>query len=278
MKKFVSWRRVSTFKQNRTGLGLAAQKEIIRYFIERDGGEWVADYEECYTGKELSGCVELHKAMAHANDVGAILIIAKSDRFRNTAEALKIYEQMGDGHIMFCDLPATDKFTLTLFFALAEREALLVSIRTKQALAVKKAQGAKLGASSEKYKLTNEQKPLSKKKEEQMKRGITKSRRTIENRDTTAMFRIMKRVFPKYTDGTPNHWCWSMIGTRNGAWETIMQMMQDYKEMDDTGATFRKWDFASMTDRRKSQQKIGAYLKSIEKCVTHEFNKEWFNE
>ena len=69
-----------------------------------------------------------------------------------------------------------------------------------------------------------------------------------------------------------------MIGTRDGAWETIMQMMVDYKEMDESGATFRKWDFASMTDRRKSQQKIGAYIKSIEKCVTHEFNEEFFNE
>ena len=50
-----------------------------------------------------------------------------------------------NGKIYFCDLPHSDKFTLTLFFALAEREALLVSIRTKQALAAKKAQGCKLG-------------------------------------------------------------------------------------------------------------------------------------
>ena len=34
-KKYISWRRVSTFKQGRSGLGLSAQKEIIRYFIER---------------------------------------------------------------------------------------------------------------------------------------------------------------------------------------------------------------------------------------------------
>ena len=50
-----------------------------------------------------------------------------------------------EGNIYFCDLPHTDKFTLTLFFALAEREALIVSIRTKAALAAKKAQGYKLG-------------------------------------------------------------------------------------------------------------------------------------
>jgi hypothetical protein len=47
-RKYVSWRRVSTFKQNRSGLGLEAQKEIIRYFVGRDGGVLIADYSECY--------------------------------------------------------------------------------------------------------------------------------------------------------------------------------------------------------------------------------------
>lgn len=85
-------------------------------------GELLADYCEVYTGTELSGCVELRKAIEHCKKEDAVLIIAKTDRFRNTIEALQIYEEMGDGHIMFCDLPHTDKFTLTLFFALAERE------------------------------------------------------------------------------------------------------------------------------------------------------------
>ena len=140
-KNFVSWRRVSTLKQGRSGLGLEAQKEIIRYFVEREQGEILADYTEVYTGKDLQGCKELRKAMNHAKELGAVLVVAKSDRFRNTQEALQIYEEMGEGNIMFCDLPHTDKFTLTLFFALAEREALIVSIRTKQALAAKKARG-----------------------------------------------------------------------------------------------------------------------------------------
>lgn len=140
-KKYISWRRVSTLKQGRSGLGLEAQQEIIRYFVEREQGEIIADYTEVYTGKDLQGCKELRKAMAHAKEVGAVLVVAKSDRFRNTQEALQIYEEMGEGNIMFCDLPHTDKFTLTLFFALAEREALIVSIRTKQALAAKKARG-----------------------------------------------------------------------------------------------------------------------------------------
>jgi len=271
-RKYISWRRVSTFKQGRSGLGLAAQKEIIRYFIERDGGDWIADYEECYTGKELSGCVELHKAMSHAKSIGAVLIIAKSDRFRNTAEALKIYEQMGDGKIMFCDLPATDKFTLTLFFALAEREALLVSIRTKQALAVKKAQGAKLGASNEKYRLNYEMKSETIKKEEGMKKGIIRNRHKYEGRDTQTMIRILRRVFPDYTKGEPNKWRWTMIGTRDGACDAIYNAMEDYKAMDDTGTLFSGWDFAAQIDKRKRQQKLAAYMQAIKKTSDFYFN------
>lgn len=126
-------------------MGLAAQKEYIDYFVKSEKGTLIADFEEVYTGKDLAGCTELRKAMQKAKEEDAILIIAKTDRFRNTMEALKIYEEMGDGRIFFCDLPHTDKFTLTLFFALAEREAMLVSIRTKAALAEKKKQGFKLG-------------------------------------------------------------------------------------------------------------------------------------
>jgi DNA invertase Pin-like site-specific DNA recombinase len=140
-RQYISYRRVSTKKQQKSGLGLEAQAAIIGYFVEREGGEIVRDYCEAYTGKELSGCKELQRAIAHAKDIGAVLIIAKTDRFRNTSEALAIYEQMGDGNITFCDLPHTDKFTLTLMFAIAEREALMISLRTKQALAAKKARG-----------------------------------------------------------------------------------------------------------------------------------------
>jgi DNA invertase Pin-like site-specific DNA recombinase len=137
MKKFVSWRRVSTKKQGASGLGLEAQTDIISYFVKAENGTLVADFHETYTGKDLAGCTELQKAIKYCKEYDCTLIIAKTDRFRCTIEALQIYDEM-DGNIYFCDLPHTDKFTLTLFFALAEREALMVSIRTKAALTAKK--------------------------------------------------------------------------------------------------------------------------------------------
>lgn len=136
MKKFVSWRRVSTKEQGRSGLGLEAQKDIIEYFVKSEGGKLINDFAEVYTGKHLDKCVELKRAIEFSKENNAILIIAKTDRFRSTIEALQIYDEMGEGNIYFCDLPHTDKFTLTLFFAIAEREALQISIRTKAALGV----------------------------------------------------------------------------------------------------------------------------------------------
>ena len=148
-KKFVSWRRVSTQKQGKSGLGLEAQKTIISYFVSEAKGELIADYYETYTGKNLRGCTELQKAMECARKNSAILVIAKSDRFRNLAQALEVYSEM-EGNIYFCDVPlaedaATYKFMLSLAWALGEREASITSLRTRQALQAKRDRGESVG-------------------------------------------------------------------------------------------------------------------------------------
>ena len=264
-RKFVSWRRVSTKKQGASGLGLEAQKEIIRYFIERDGGKWVADYAECYTGTELSGCVELQKAIAHAKKEGAVLIIAKSDRFRNTVEALQVYEQMGDGNIMFCDLPHTDKFTLTLFFALAEREALLVSIRTKQALAAKKARGEKMGAASEKYKASQASKTQEQLKAEDAKKGETKRQRYHGSRDVKMFLMVLKNTFPSATKSDePSKWNWGMVNTKGDNKTVILSRMKEYTALN--SELFQGWNFS---DERAATIKLRGYIDTLKKS----FNK-----
>lgn len=148
-KKYVSWRRCSTQKQGKSGLGLDAQLSIIKYFVGEANGELIADFYEVYTGKNLHGCVELQKAMEYAKKNNATLVIAKSDRFRNLEQALEVYRLM-DGNIYFCDVPmaedaATYKFMLSLGWSLAEHEAAITSLRTKQALQAKKDRGERVG-------------------------------------------------------------------------------------------------------------------------------------
>lgn len=148
-KKFVSWRRCSTQKQGKSGLGLEAQMSIIKYFVDEAQGELIADFHEVYTGKNLHGCVELQKAMECAKKHNATLVVAKTDRFRNLEQALEVYRLM-DGSIYFCDVPATEdaatyKFCLSLAWSLAEREAAITSIRTRQALQAKRDRGESIG-------------------------------------------------------------------------------------------------------------------------------------
>ena len=262
-KQFISWRRVSTFKQNRSGLGLEAQKEIIRYFVERDNGELVADYSECYTGKELSGCKELRKAMQHAKNIGAVLVIAKSDRFRNCQEALGILDEMGEGHLEFCDLPHSDRFTLTLFWALAEREALITSIRTKQALAVKKAQGCKLGAASEKYQETYNKKNYAEKHEFGLRRGDTRNARYTESREVQAFLRVLRNIFPNVcVSDDASEWDWAQITTRGEYKHRIICMMKDYKTLDESGEVFGKWDFDNW-DEKYLLTRLCAHIQNV---------------
>lgn len=276
MKHYATYIRVSTQRQGKSGLGLDAQRKMCADFITANNGIQTSEFVDVESGthRDRKG---LQQAIMYCKQNDCALVIAKLDRLARDVEFC--FKVVNTGiEIHFTDMPVMNSLLLGVFASVAQYERELTSDRTKKALAVKKAQGAKLGASNDKYRLNYESKSETIKKEESMKRGITKSRRVIENRDTQAMFRILKRVFPKYTEGTPNRWRWTMIGTRDGALEKIVQMMQDFKDMDETGATFRKWDFDAITDRRKLQQKVGSYIKVIEKCVTHEFNEEFFNE
>ena len=274
MKKFVSWRRVSTKRQGSSGLGLEAQKEIIRYFVEREGGELVADFKECYTGTDLNGCTELKKAIALAKENDAVLIIAKTDRFRNTIEALQVYDDMGDGNIMFCDLPHTDKFTLTLFFALAEREALIVSIRTKQALAAKKARGDALGGATDAWRDAYDAKSDEKKHQEGVAKGRTKNARHLESRDVQAFLKVLRNVFPDACIGDVTEWNWDAVNTKEENRGRILAMMRDYKELD--SSLFVKWnlDVEDLLER-KLQVKLAGYIASLRVNVkTSEYFKD----
>lgn len=271
-KKYVSWRRVSTFRQSQSGLGLEAQKEIIRYFVERDEGELIADYSECYTGKELSGCKELRKAMKYAKETGATLVIAKSDRFRNCQEALSILDEMGEGNIEFCDLPHSDRFTLTLFWALAEREALITSIRTKQALAAKKARGEKTGGASEKWIESFNNKTKEQIDKEYMERGRLRNERYLASRDVQVFLKIIKNVFAASCVGNDaTLWNWSDVTTKGDYKARILGLMKDYKELDESGTLFARWDFSDLSSE-KLRVRLCGNIQNVRKSL--EYNKK----
>ena len=147
---FIAYYRGSTQKQGKSGLGLEAQKEAVRQYL--DGGKWqlIAEFKEIESGKR-SDRPELAKALERCKMTGATLVIAKLDILsRNARFLLSIVEGTGDAGVVFCDLPnippgPMGKFFITQMASIAELEAGLISKRTKDALAAAKERGTKLG-------------------------------------------------------------------------------------------------------------------------------------
>lgn len=139
-RPYVLWRRVSTKAQGDSGLGLKAQVAIAEYFMKHKADKVFTDV---YTGTKLSECRNLWKAVEYCKDNGLLLVIAKTDRFREVKEALTVLDETGEGNLMFCDLPTTDRTVLTIVFALWERQAIQGRINTKVALAERQKLAAK---------------------------------------------------------------------------------------------------------------------------------------
>lgn len=138
-RPYVLWRRVSTKQQGDSGLGLDAQLTIAEFFMQ---GEPAKIFTDVYSGTKLGECPDLKKAIGYCKKHGYLLVIAKTDRFRNVQQALGILDEMGEGNVCFCDLPTTDRTVLTIVFAIWERQALMGRINTKKALAERKRQGS----------------------------------------------------------------------------------------------------------------------------------------
>ena len=77
--KFIAYFRVSTDRQGKSGLGLAAQREAVMSYL--DGGRWalVDEFTEIESGKR-NDRPELVKALAACKKQKAKLVIAKLDR------------------------------------------------------------------------------------------------------------------------------------------------------------------------------------------------------
>ncbi|MET4698857.1 DNA invertase Pin-like site-specific DNA recombinase [Constrictibacter sp. MBR-5] len=141
--KFVSYIRVSTAQQGRSGLGLEAQQKAVRDYL--NGGSWelVAEFVEVESGKRTDR-PELDKAIKAARKAGATLIIAKLDRLARDVHFISGLMKAGV-EFTAVDMPAANRLTIHILAAVAEHEREMISARTKAALQAVKARGVKLG-------------------------------------------------------------------------------------------------------------------------------------
>ena len=143
MGNYIAYLRQSTTKQEKSGLGIEAQRSIIHSFVKE--GLIITEFVETESGKK-SDRPKLQEALALCRKTNPILIVAKLDRLsRNVAFTSKLLES--DVEITFCDFPQANRLILHIISSIAEYEANLISQRTRQSLKAKKERGVKLGKS-----------------------------------------------------------------------------------------------------------------------------------
>jgi len=179
MKNYIAYYRVSTEKQGRSGLGLEAQKEIVKRYIN-DSGTTIAEYTDIESGKN-NDRQKLTAAIQHANETGATLLIAKLDRLSRNAGFIFFLRDSAVNFIC-CDIPDMNTLTIGIFATMAQHERELISKRTKEALQAKKRAGATLGN------------PNGFTSDAQKKASATKAQKAANNTNTSKAIAILRDI------------------------------------------------------------------------------------
>jgi DNA invertase Pin-like site-specific DNA recombinase len=141
--RFVSYLRVSTDRQGKSGLGLEAQRKAVADYL--DGGRWelIAEFKEVESGKR-DDRPKLAEAMALCRLHNATLVIAKLDRLSRDAHFLLGLQKAGVRFVAV-DMPEANEMVVGIMAVVAQAERKMISVRTKAALAAAKARGKRLG-------------------------------------------------------------------------------------------------------------------------------------
>ena len=148
MKPIVSYLRVSTQQQGKSGHGIEAQREACRRFASDNGFEIVGEFVEILSGKGADALElrpELNRALVAAKKLKASVLVSKLDRLSRDVHFISGLMTQRVQFVV-AELGAdVDPFLLHLYAALAEKERAMISQRTRDGLAAAKASGRVLG-------------------------------------------------------------------------------------------------------------------------------------
>jgi len=146
MKPAISYLRVCTLEQGKSGLGLAAQRQALDTFAAAEGFTVADAVTEVASGTlGLDERKGLRDALAKAKKLKCPVIVAKLDRLSRDVAFISGLMARGVPFIVAELGIDTDPFILHLFAALSEKERKMIGSCTKAALASLKSQGVKLG-------------------------------------------------------------------------------------------------------------------------------------
>jgi DNA invertase Pin-like site-specific DNA recombinase len=142
--RFVSYLRVSTQRQGRSGLGLDAQRQAVEDFL--NGGNWqlLKEFVEIESGKRHDNRPKLVEALHYARLTGATLVIAKLDRLSRNLAFIATLQESG-AKFVAADMPEANETMIQFMAVMAQHERKAISERTRAALAAAKGKGKRLG-------------------------------------------------------------------------------------------------------------------------------------
>jgi DNA invertase Pin-like site-specific DNA recombinase len=141
---FVTYFRVSTDRQGKSGLGLEAQEKIVTDYLNGGDHKRLGDFIEVESGKDDDNRPQLAKALALCRRKKAKLIVAKLDRLSRDLAFIATLMK-ADVDFVVAEMPNATKFELHARALFAEHERDMISARTKAALQALKQRGVKLG-------------------------------------------------------------------------------------------------------------------------------------
>src|ERR1700757_4218082 len=144
----ITYVRVSTSGQGRSGLGIEAQRHTLANFSQAEGFTALREFVEVETGKgadALDRRPQLKAALVAARKLKCRVAVAKLDRLSRDVHFISGLMTHKVPFLVAELGPDVDPFVLHLFAALAEKERALISTRTRQALSAAKARGVSLG-------------------------------------------------------------------------------------------------------------------------------------
>jgi DNA invertase Pin-like site-specific DNA recombinase len=152
MQSAIGYVRVSTGRQGKSGLGLAAQQAAIALFAGAEGFDVIQTFTEIETGKGADA-LDRRPQLAAALKVAkkhnkAPIIVAKLDRLSRDVHFISGLMAHKTPFIVTELGRNVDPFMLHIHAAVAEQERRRISERTMDALAAKKAQGVSLGGAN----------------------------------------------------------------------------------------------------------------------------------
>ena len=107
---------------------------------------------------------------------------------------------------------------------------------------------------------------------EYMERGRLKNERYLASRDVQVFLKIIKNVFAaSCVSDDATLWNWSDVTTKGDYRARILGMMRDYKELDESGTLFARWDFSDLSSE-KLRVRLCGNIQNVRKSL--EYNKK----